>query len=150
MTTRLQNIGAGILFILAGLYFSLESWHSLDIGTASFMGPGYFPIWLGGILTALGLIRLVTGLRGPWVSLGDFPVRGIVLIGIAPIIFGMTLEGLGFIGSLFLATFIAALSSTKVGIGLATLTAAGVTLLCIVVFHFGIRLSIPLIGHWII
>ena len=56
-----KDFYAGVLFLVFG---GLAMWlsTSYNMGTAARMGPGYFPFWLGGTLTALGAIVLIKSL----------------------------------------------------------------------------------------
>jgi hypothetical protein len=56
-----QDFYAGLTFIVFGV---ITMWLSLsyNLGTAARMGPGYFPMCLGGVLTALGAVVLLKSL----------------------------------------------------------------------------------------
>ncbi|MDB6179106.1 tripartite tricarboxylate transporter TctB family protein [Paracoccus sp. Z330] len=57
---------AGPLIMLsAGLFFSVGAVTSLDLGSFRRMGPGAFPLLVGGLLCLLALIGLVQNLRHP-------------------------------------------------------------------------------------
>jgi hypothetical protein len=48
-----KDFYAGLIFVVfGGITMGLST--SYNMGTAGRMGPGYFPFWLGGVLTALG------------------------------------------------------------------------------------------------
>jgi hypothetical protein len=50
-----KDFYAGLIFIVfGGITMGLST--TYNMGTAARMGPGYFPFWLGGVLTALGAI----------------------------------------------------------------------------------------------
>ena len=49
-----QDFASGILFIVAGAAFAFLA-RGYRMGTASSMGPGYFPFWLGMVLVLLGV-----------------------------------------------------------------------------------------------
>jgi hypothetical protein len=53
-----KDFGAGIMYMAFGLFFALNALN-YKMGTAAKMGPGYFPFWLGAILTALGFYILI-------------------------------------------------------------------------------------------
>ena len=55
MTATRKNVAAGAIFTLIGAYFCIEAALNLRMGTAFRMGPGYFPIVIGGLLVLLGL-----------------------------------------------------------------------------------------------
>ena len=51
-----KDFWAGLMFIAFGLFFALWAYTHYQMGTAVRMGPAYFPILLGGLLTVLGLV----------------------------------------------------------------------------------------------
>ena len=53
-----KDFGAGIMYMVFGLFFALNALN-YKMGTAAKMGPGYFPFWLGALLTALGFFVLL-------------------------------------------------------------------------------------------
>lgn len=105
-----QDILAGVMFIaFAGvmLYLNFES-H--PIGTARRMGSGYMPMLTFGILAALGVAILISGLFTGPEPIGRFAWRDMGLILLALTVFGLTVERLGFVVSLVLCIGIASLA----------------------------------------
>lgn len=149
MTVDWADAFAGALFILFGLLFGVQSL-GLEIGTAFRMGPGYFPLLLSGILILLGLAITASAIhdRGSD-GIGTLAWRGVVFILTAPIFFGLTVRGLGFIPAIFLTTLIAALASLKMPLHRALLLAAGVTLFATLVFSYGLGLPFRRFGPWL-
>ena len=49
-----KDFWAGLMFISFGLFFVIWAYAHYQMGTAVRMGPAYFPILLGGLLTVLG------------------------------------------------------------------------------------------------
>jgi hypothetical protein len=140
---------AGVLFILFGLLFGVQSL-GLEIGTAFRMGPGYFPLVLSGILILLGILIVASAIhdRGGE-GIGTLAWRGVLFILPAPIFFGLTVRGLGFVPAIFLTTLIAALASLKMRLHWALLLAAGVTLFATLVFSYGLGLPFRRFGPWL-
>lgn len=140
---------AGVLFILFGLHFGIQSL-GLEIGTAFRMGPGYFPLVLSGILILLGLLIITSAIhdRGSE-GIGTLAWRGVFFILPAPIFFGLTVRGLGFVPAIFLTTLIAALASLKMRLHWALLLAAGVTVFATLVFSYGLGLPFRRFGPWL-
>lgn len=140
---------AGILFILFGLLFGVQAL-GLEIGTAFRMGPGYFPLVLSGILILLGLAIVASAIhdRGSE-GIGTLAWRGVLFILPAPIFFGLTVRGLGFVPAIFLTTLIAALASFKMRLHWAVLLAAAVTVFATVVFSYGLGLPFRRFGPWL-
>ena len=52
---NLQDFWCGIFFVALGVVAIYAS-RDYTIGTALQMGPGYFPVWLGGIMIAFGVV----------------------------------------------------------------------------------------------
>src|ERR1700741_2619807 len=79
-----------------------------SLGTAGKMGPGYFPLLLGGLLGPLWamLIRLPLLLRGEPVS--RFHVLPLAIIAAAVSLFGALIEPLGLVLSLVVLTLMSA------------------------------------------
>ena len=140
----LKDIVSGLIFIAFGLSFAYAAWN-YDLGTAIRMGPGYFPVLLGGLLAFLGVLVLVQGAvaaeGGP---IGPIPWRGIVLILGSVLFFGFTVRRLGLVPSLFVTVFLAALSSTRTGLVTAVIMAAVLTVLCALIFSYALGLPVPL------
>lgn len=140
---------AGLVFILFGLLFGVQSL-GLEIGTTFRMGPGYFPLVLSGLLMLLGLLIIASAIhdRGSE-GIGALAWRGVFFILPAPIFFGLTIRGLGFVPAIFLTTLIAGLASLKMRLHWALLLAAGVTIFATVVFSYGLGLPFRRFGPWL-
>lgn len=54
-----------LLMLAAGLGFALGAVASLDLGSLRRMGPGAFPLLVGGVLAVLAVIGLIQNLRSP-------------------------------------------------------------------------------------
>ena len=139
----------GAIFIAVGLFFAYQAAMTLDIGTAFRMGPGYFPLVLAIVLTLLGLIVLVQAMRIEGEPIGPIAWRGMAFILPAPIFFGLTVRGLGFVPSLFLTGLIAAFASTRMKPGMALLLCAGLTLFSVIVFSYALGLPVQRFGPWL-
>jgi hypothetical protein len=140
---------AGLLFILFGLLFGVQSL-GLEIGTAFRMGPGYFPLVLSGLLLLLGGLIVASAIRDPGgEKMGLMAWRGVLFILPAPILFGLTVRGLGFVPAVFLTTLVAALATQKMRLPWAILLAAGVTFFATLVFSFGLGLPFRRFGPWL-
>lgn len=142
------DAAAGVLFTLAGGVFGAQSL-GLEIGTALRMGPGYFPLVLSVVLILLGLLVLASAFRAPGEDIGTTAWRGMMFILPAPIFFGLTVRGLGFVPSIFLTTVVAAMASLKMRVGPALVLAAAVTLFCTLVFSYALGLPFRRFGPWL-
>src|SRR6185436_17392759 len=89
-----QDFGAAAVFVaigVAGLYFASD----LSFGTASRMGPGYFPMLLSAVILLIGLIVGVKALSVEGPPLDRIPLRPIVIIVVCIVGFGILIERLG-------------------------------------------------------
>lgn len=134
-------------FLGLGVFFAYQSFN-LDLGTAFRMGPGYFPLLLSALLILLGLIVLISAVRATSEPIGHIAWRGIFLILPAPIFFGLTVRGLGFVPSIFLTGLIAGFASQKMKPLTALLLAAGLTVFAVAVFSYALGLPFERFGPW--
>lgn len=137
----------GLAFIATGLFFVWQAL-SLEIGTAFRMGPGYFPLVLACILTLLGVAVLVQATRVQGEPIGPIAIRGMLFILPAPIFFGLTVRGLGFVLALFFTALIASFASHKMSPLVAVLLSAVLTVFSVGVFSYGLGLPFQLFGPW--
>jgi hypothetical protein len=145
----LKDILAGSVFIAFGLFFALVSL-TYEVGSPLNMGPGYFPLVLGGVLVLLGVVIVGKGfVAGEGDSIGTVPWRSTVLILAAVILFGVTVRGLGLVPSLFITTLLTAFAGYRTGVVPAVVISTGLTILCVLIFSVGLQLRVPLIGPWI-
>jgi hypothetical protein len=143
-----QDIGAGVIFIAIGLLFGAGALH-LELGTTLRMGPGYFPLMLAGLLVALGLAIVGYGLGHSAPDRLTVAWRGLVLILAAPVVFGLTIRGLGLAPALALVALISAFASRRMSVALAVGLSLGLTAFCVLVFSFGLGLPLRLFGPWL-
>lgn len=142
------DFAAGLLFVLFGLGFGITAL-GLEMGTSLRMGPGYFPMFLAVLLTGLGAAIVFSSFRSVGEAVGNYAWRGMVFILGAPIFFGLTVRGLGFVPSLFLTTLLAAMAGLKLKPAYAVLLAIGVTVFCTLVFSVALGLPFRLFGTWL-
>lgn len=152
MSTRSHDrtdVIAGVLLMLVAAVFGWKTLE-LNIGTAFRMGPGYFPMILTGLLFLLGLIITLLALRRPGGDgIGTIAWRGIVFILPAPIFFGLTVRGLGFVPALFLTTLIASQASMRMKPLPALVLAVLVTAASTLIFSYGLGLPFRRFGPWL-
>ena len=149
MHKSLRDFVAGAIFVAFGLAFGIAA-YSYDLGTAIRMGPGYFPLLLGGLLTLLGIAVMVEGaMAGEGAELGPVAWRAVVLIVAAIFFFGFTVRGLGLVPTLLIVSLATSLASRRTTPTVAVLIAVGLTALCVGVLAFALGLNPPLHGPWL-
>lgn len=139
---------AGILFIIVGIAFGVMSLN-MELGTSLRMGPGYFPLVLAGLLIVLGGFIVAGSFKSVAEEMSAHAWRGMLFILPAPIFFGLTVRGLGFVPSIFVTTLIAALASLKMKFMPAVLLSVGVTIFCTLVFSYALGLPFRRFGPWL-
>ncbi|CAN7418023.1 tripartite tricarboxylate transporter TctB family protein [Aminobacter aminovorans] len=142
------NGACGAIFVATGAFFAIQAL-GLELGTTFRMGPGYFPLALALVLIVLGLIVVVQATRVAGEPLGPIAWRGMAFILPAPVFFGLTVRGLGFVPSIFLTCLIAAFASTRMKPLAAIILSAGVTLFSVVVFSYALGLPFQRFGPWL-
>jgi hypothetical protein len=142
------NALCGALFIAFGLYFSAGSL-GMELGTPFRMGPGFFPLVLAAIFILLGLVIALQAIRVEGEPIGVFALRGMAFILPAPVLFALTLKGLGFVPSIFITTLLASFASTKMRVPTALILAALMTAFTTIVFVYGLGLPFRLFGPWL-
>jgi hypothetical protein len=116
-----KDFFSGLLFMAIGVGFAWSA-SRYSIGNAAKMGPGYFPLLLGALLTVLGGVLVYKALVfetedggriGPWAW------RPVVFIVLANLAFGVLIGGLSSVGlppmGLVLAIFVVTILSAKAG-----------------------------------
>jgi hypothetical protein len=138
----------GLIFVGLGVAFGWQAFE-LDLGTTFRMGPGYFPFVLSLVLILLGAVIFLRAGKVAHEPLGAIAWRGMLLILPAPIFFGFTVRGLGFVPALFFTALIAAFASRKMKVHTAVILAAGLTVFSVVVFNYGLGLPFQRFGPWL-
>lgn len=147
-TINKADLSAGLLFILFGAIFGLQSL-GLEMGTTLRLGPGYFPMVLSVVLIGLGAIIAVKAIGTVGDEIGSYARRGMIFILAAPVFFGLTVRGLGFVPSIFITTLIAAQAGLKMRPLHSLALAVAVTLFCTLVFSVALGLPFRRFGPWL-
>lgn len=143
-----KDLGAGAVFIAFGLAFATTA-RTYEVGSALRMGPGFFPLVLGGLLVVLGLcIAVKAFVAAEEGELGPVPWRAAALIVAAIVFFGVAVRGLGVGPTLFVTVLLAALAGRGARIVPALVIAASLTVLSVVIFLGALQLPLPLLGTW--
>ncbi len=149
MSLNFKDLRVGLLFVAIGLAFGVHAYLNLRLGTPARMGPGFFPLALSVVLVVLGaLICAQAWLTAPSpVTLPSWRALAFVLT--APVIFGLTLDGLGFVLTIAIVALVAALANRGTGLVRALMISAGLTAMCVAIFIVGLKLPLRLVGTWL-
>lgn len=149
-----KNFYSGMMFTATGGAFAWGS-QSYAVGTGARMGPGYFPLILGLLLTVLGVLITFSALRSASADgekIGAFAWRPLFFIIVSNLVFGVMLGGLpilhlppmGLIAGVYTLTLIACLAGDDFHIGQALALGTVLSVLCYLAFIVLLKLQFPL------
>lgn len=142
-----SNAICGLILMAFGVVFAIQSL-GLEIGDALRMGPGYLPFVLALVLILLGSLILISAFRGARLKTGQLAWRGMLFVLPAPIFFGLTVRGLGFVPATFICSLYAAFASERMRPVTALLLALGITIFSTALFSYGLDLPFQRFGPW--
>lgn len=142
-----KDLVAGAIFVAIGLFFALSS---LDyrLGTPGRMGPGFFPLMLGALLTLLGAGVVLSALRGEPEEEGRLErlnLRGLGVIILATVMFGLIVQTAGLLVTLALCAAITSLAMPGARLRTTIANMAVQLVLGLGIFHLLLKLQIPLL-----
>ena len=144
-----KDLTAGGIFVGFGVAFAITS-STYEVGSALRMGPGYFPLVLGGLLVVLGILIAVKGVvAGEGGELGPVPWKATALIVVALLFFGFTVRGLGLVPSLLGTVVLAGMAGHRARVIPAVVIAASLTALSVLIFVIVLQLRLPYFGPWL-
>ncbi len=148
MNARAKDFWAGLLFLAFGLGV-MGIARSYPLGTATRMGPGFFPMVLAALLAVLGLIIAVRGvLDGRQDAIGPLAWEPLLLVIGATVFYGALVRDAGFIAVTFVAVLLSARASRHGRIVPRLILAAGTTACALLIFIKGLGLPLSLSGAW--
>src|SRR5262249_22574702 len=143
MTIRApKDFWSGIMF-LAFAAGALLPAHGHFVRGAGGMGPGYFPILLGGVLALLGVILVVRSFVIEGDSVGRLNLLPLAVIALGVCLFGLFIERLGLVLSLIAVTAVSAFASRDSRPLEVAALALVLTAISVAVFVYALRLPLP-------
>ena len=138
---------SGLMFLGIGavaIYIAQD----YPMGSALRMGPGYFPIVLGGIIGLFGIYELIIGVLKPDAVKGNWSLRALIILPISAVIFGILMEHAGFIPALIVLVFVSASAGSEFKLWEVAALSVGLLIGCTALFIYGLGLPYPLIHGW--
>jgi Tripartite tricarboxylate transporter TctB family len=119
------------------------------MGSSSRMGAGYFPTVLGSLLLLIGIASLVRSFVVKGGPVGTVAWKGLLLITLATVLFGVLLRPAGLIAALAVLILVSAAASVKFRLDWRALALmAGLIVFCALVFVKALGLPVSLLGTW--
>jgi hypothetical protein len=140
-----KDFWTGVMFVATGVAAMVVA-RNYPFGTTLRMGPGYFPIVLGTLLTLFGLWFVARGLRSSEPIEAGWSLRALVVLPLSLILFGLLVERAGFVPALAALIFGSAAAGTEFKLGEVALLTVVLTALCVAVFIWGLGLPYPLLA----
>lgn len=139
---NIRDILGGLLMLGIGLFFAIYG-RNYELGTVARMGAGYFPVVLGWVLAAFGVLIILPALRQPFAPM-QFALSNFFWVILALGVFAWGLPRLGLVAAAFAACVIAGVADKSFSWPMRFLIAVGVTVLTVLIFKFGLNMVLPL------
>jgi hypothetical protein len=102
-----KDVAAGAIYFVVGIVFVIMA-RQYEIGTATNMGPGYFPSLLGFVLIGLGLAAMIKGMRAKVHDpISSHRLEPLLLILASIVSFGFLVERAGLVIATLVCLFFA-------------------------------------------
>jgi len=139
---------AGLLFIVIG-GLAVVIARDYPMGSTMRMGPGYFPMVLGGLLCLFGVYVLGRGLRSGEKVKGEWGWKPLALIALSIVLFGFLMDRLGIVPALVVMFFVGAAAGREFRFKEVLLLTVLMSAFAAGVFVYGLKLPYPLFpGVW--
>jgi Tripartite tricarboxylate transporter TctB family len=142
-----KDVWAGLFLIVFGVTAVVLA-RNYTFGTALRMGPGFFPTVLGAFLILAGLYILTNGLRSGETLGGSWPLRALIVLPLALVLFGVLIDRAGFVPAMLVLVFGSGLAGRDFRLIEMILFSVFLTALCAVVFVWALGLPYPLIAGY--
>ena len=144
-----QDFWSGLTFITFGLLTTILS-RAYPMGSASRMGPAYFPTMLGVLLAGIGVIVVLrTVTSGAGGNIARIDVWLVVRLLVSIVAFGVLLHPLGLLGAAFMTVLVAAWAGPEFRILEAIIAATLLAIMSWLVFVLGLKQTIPVWPSWL-
>lgn len=138
-----KDLLSGILFLAVGLGVCFVAW-GYPLGSASEMGPGYFPLILGAALVLFGAVLVLINLRVRSEPVEKGSLRAVLLVIGGILAFGLSFKPLGLIAAALVLVAVSAAASPESRPREVLILYVGLTAFLIAIFVYALSLPINL------
>jgi len=142
-----KDFWIGIIFIFFGLC-AVVIGQDYGMGTAGRMGPAYFPVVLGGLLTLIGVIGVIRSFIREGEAIGRIHLKELALILVSVLLFGYLVRNAGLVPAAIVLIMVSAFASPKFHLGKTIALAVGLALFAVLLFVKLLGLPMPILGAW--
>ena len=158
------DLWAGLMFIAFGVFFMVVALGTPEfinqivgqklipgyqMGSSVRMGPAYFPVVLGGMLAALGLIVLLDSIVEEGPEVATFHFRPLIFIAISSLAFAYLLKPLGLVLASVALVFISAYGGHEFKFKEVALMSVVLVIFSVLVFVKALSLPFPICPDFI-
>jgi Tripartite tricarboxylate transporter TctB family len=142
-----KDFWTGVLFTAAGLSAIIIG-RDYPMGSATKMGPAFFPSVLGAVLAVIGLAAVIRSLKQTAEPLGGLAYKQAVLVLAATVLFGVLVRGTGLVISVIVLVLVSAWGSQNFRWRHSITLAVGLAGFSVLVFVKALGLPLPALGAW--
>jgi hypothetical protein len=139
----LRDIIGGLLLVGIGLFFLIGAL-DMRVGEARRMGPGYFPMVLGGVGIILGVLIVIPALMRPGI-LPSVSWRPMIAVMTSILVFALIMPRAGLLPAVFTTVVVASFGDPRSRLWQTVLLAGGLVAATWVIFIYG--LGLPMIVY---
>lgn len=139
-----RDFWAGIMFAATGagaMWIARE----YPVGSTRSMGPGYFPVALGGLLVVLGIVVMLRSIRSDEKLEPGWSARALIMLPLSVAAFGILMGKAGFVPALGALVILSAAAGSEFRVKEVVLLAASLIGVSVALFVWGLGLPYPLI-----
>lgn len=138
----IRDVVGGLAMMALGVFVGWYTYSEYEIGQLNRMGPGFFPVWLGGILAVLGFFIALPAFfrKGRALSVD---IKTLVFVTASIVVFASLLKVLGILITTFIAVMISSMAKGGVSWKARVLVALGISATTWLVFIFGLGMILP-------
>ena len=142
-----KDFWSGVMFCAFAAVGILAA-RGYSIGSAGKMGPGYFPLWLGGVLGALGAVLIGRSLVLDGEPVPRFHLLPLAVIAVAVCLFGLLIEPLGLVIALAVLTVLTAWAGPQFRLREAVTLTIALIVFSVGVFVYALGLPLAIWPSW--
>jgi hypothetical protein len=143
-----KDFWSGIMFLLFGLA-AVSIAAEYPMGSAGRMGPAYFPVMLGWLLAAIGLVSALRSLVSAGEPLEQWAFKDMFLILGSVILFAALVRGAGLVVAIPVLVLLSSYASRQFRWKVSIALAIGATAVSVLLFVKALGLPLPIVGPWL-
>ena len=140
-----RDLTGGVMLLLLGVFIVWHAATALPLGSPRRMGPGMFPVVIGGLLVLFGVLIAVPAL---W-RRGDIPViewRTAMAILAGIVVFGAAIRAVGIVPALILQLLVTSFAEQTFRPVVLLAMAVAFPIVAYLIFSLGLGLPIPMLN----